>query len=108
MMGLNVHRDRLCLVQIGDATGDRMTLVQVHQGQKEAPNLKKLLESNNLTLFHFARTDVAVLKYWLNISVNNIFCTKIGSKIARTYTDKHSLKELTKEVIGKDISNSAK
>ncbi|MEB3315519.1 MAG: ribonuclease D [Candidatus Melainabacteria bacterium] len=106
MMGLNVYRDRLCLVQISD--DDRnVRLVKIEQGQDLAPNLQKLFENENvLKLFHFARTDVAWLKFWLNIRVENYFCTKIASKIARTYTDKHGLKDLCKEVIGKDISKA--
>ena len=103
MMGLNITRDRLCLVQIGDEK-QKIALVKIKQDQTEAPNLKKLLESQNIiTLFHFARTDLAFLKYYLSIEVNNVFCTKVASKLARTYTDKHSLKELTREIIGKDL-----
>ncbi len=106
MMGLNVQRDRLCLVQIGDA-GKQITLVQIAQNQTEAPHLKKLLESSSVTkLFHYARTDVTWLKYWLNIDTKNVFCTKIASKLARTYTDKHGLKELCKEVIGKELNKN--
>jgi ribonuclease D len=103
MMGLNITRDRLCLVQIGDEN-QRITLVKIVQGQIEAPNLKKLMEAKEIVkLFHFARTDLAFLSYYLDINVDNVFCTKVGSKIARTYTDKHSLKELTKELIGRDL-----
>jgi ribonuclease D len=106
MMGLNVYRDRLCLVQIADDERN-VRLVKIEQGQDLAPNLQKLFENENvLKLFHFARTDVAWLKFWLNIRVKNYFCTKIASKIARTYTDKHGLKDLCKEVIGKDISKA--
>lgn len=106
MMGLNIHRDRLCLVQIGDA--DKViTLVQIELGQKTAPNLAKLFSaSTTVKLFHFARTDVAWLKFWLGIEVNNIFCTKIASKLARTYTDKHGLKDLCKEVTGKELNKN--
>jgi ribonuclease D len=103
MMGLNITRDRLCLVQIGDEN-QRITLVKIQQGQVEAPNMKKLMEANEIVkLFHFARTDLAFLSYYLDINVNNVFCTKVASKIARTYTDKHSLKELTKELVGRDL-----
>lgn len=106
MMGLNIQRDRLCLVQIGDEDRN-IVLIQVEQGQNDAPNLKKLLESKDvLKLFHYARTDVAFLKHWLGIGVDNFFCTKIASKLARTYTDKHSLKELVKEIMGKDLSKT--
>jgi len=106
MMGLNVYRDRLCLVQISD--DDRnVRLVRIEQGQDSTPNLQKLFENENvLKLFHYARTDVAWLKFWLNIQVKNYFCTKIASKIARTYTDKHGLKDLCKEVLGKDINKT--
>ncbi len=106
MMGLNIHRDRLCLVQLGDEDRN-VTLVQIEQGQKEAPNLKKLLEAAQLTkLFHYARTDIAWLKEWLGIIVAPVFCTKIASKIARTYSDKHGLKDLCKEVIGKELNKN--
>jgi ribonuclease D len=105
MMGLNVTRDRLCLVQIGDKDHN-VRLVQIMQGQEAAPNLKLLLENKHIVLFHYARSDLAWLKRWLGIRVNNYFCTKVASKLARTYTDKHGLKDLCKEVIGKDISKS--
>ncbi|NQY79379.1 MAG: ribonuclease D [Candidatus Caenarcaniphilales bacterium] len=106
MMGLNVHRDRLCLVQIGDADRN-IRLVKIALGQTEAPRLKCLMEDDTVRkLFHYARTDVAWLKFWLSTTVTNFFCTKIGSKLARTYTDKHSLKEVTKEILGKDISKA--
>ena len=106
MMGLNVQRDRLCLVQIGDIN-KQIVLVQIEKGQTEAPNLKLLMESQGpVKLFHYARTDVTWLSYWLNIEVQNVFCTKIASKLARTYTDKHGLKELCKEVIGKELNKN--
>lgn len=106
MMGLNPQRDRLCLVQIGDAN-KKITLVQVAKGQKEANNLKTLLESKStMKLFHYARTDVTWLKYWLDIQVQNFFCTKIASKLARTYTDKHGLKDLCKELTGKEMNKN--
>ncbi len=106
MMGLNVVRDRLCLVQIGDEAG-RISLVQIERGQTEAPNLKKLMESSSpLKIFHYARTDVCWLKYWLGIKTKNYFCTKVASKIARTYTDKHGLKDICKEIIGKELNKN--
>lgn len=106
MMGLNPHRDRLCMVQLGDEN-KRTVLVQVLQGQTEAPNLKKLLEDKSIIkLFHYARTDLVWLKKYLGIEVENVFCTKIASKLARTYTDRHGLKELTKEVIGKELNKA--
>ena len=103
-LGLNPLRDRLCVVQLspGDGTAD---VIQIAKGQKEAPNLKKLLEDQGRTLiFHFARFDVAVLLHALNISCNNIYCTKIASRLTRTYTDRHGLKDLVKELINVDIS----
>lgn len=103
MMGLNINRDRLCLVQIGDDS-KIVTLVQINKGQSKAPRLKKLLESANTKIFHYARTDLAWLKFYLGIEVTNIFCTKVASKLARTYTDKHGLKDLCKEVIGKELN----
>lgn len=103
MMGLNINRDRLCLVQLGDEN-NLISLVQIEQGQTEAPNLKKLLEAENCKIFHYARTDLTWLDFYLGIKVNNVFCTKIASKLARTYTDKHGLKDLCKEVIGKELN----
>lgn len=103
-LGLNPLRDRLCVVQLspGDGTAD---VVQIAKGQREAPNLKKLLEDENRQIiFHFARFDVAVLSHALGINIKNIYCTKIASKLTRTYTDRHGLKDLVKEFIGVDIS----
>ncbi len=97
-MGLLPWRDRLCLVQICDPKG-QVTAIRIAKGQTEAPNLKQLLENPNiLKVFHFARFDVATLRYNLGINVNPIFCTKIASKLARTYTGKHGLKELVLEL----------
>ncbi len=103
-LGLNPLRDRLCLVQLssGDGTAD---VVQIKKGQTSAPNLKKLLEDPNRTvIFHFARFDLAVLEHTLKISCANVYCTKIASKLTRTYTDRHGLKDLVRELIGVDIS----
>ena len=103
-LGLNPLRDRLCVVQLspGDGTAD---VVQIAKGQTEAPNLKALLEDRNRTIiFHFARFDVAVLEHSLGISCAKIYCTKIASRLTRTYTDRHGLKDLVKELIGVDIS----
>ena len=103
-LGLNPLRDRLCVVQLspGDGTAD---VIQIAKGQKEAPNLKALFEDQNRTiLFHFARFDVAVLYHALNIMCANVYCTKIASKLTRTYTDRHGLKDLVKELVGTDIS----
>ena len=103
-LGLNPLRDRLCVVQLspGDGTAD---IVQISKGQAEAPVLKQLLEDTNRTIiFHFARFDVAVLSHALGINCANIYCTKIASRLTRTYTDRHGLKDLVREFIGIDIS----
>jgi len=103
-LGLNPHRDRLCVVQLsaGDGTAD---VVQIAKGQTEAPNLKKLLEDEARTIiFHFARFDVAVLLNALGIDIKTVYCTKIASRLTRTYTDRHGLKDLVKELINVDIS----
>ena len=103
-LGLNPLRDRLCVVQLspGDGTAD---VIQIAKGQKEAPVLKSLLENpDREIIFHFARFDVAVLEHALGISTNNVYCTKIASRLTRTYTDRHGLKDLVKEFINIDIS----
>lgn len=103
-MGLNLKRDRLCWVQIADGSGN-IYLIQIEKGVKSAPNLAKILESKaTQKIFHFARFDVAMLKQNLNIEVKNIFCTKIASKLIRTYTDSHGLKDLCKELLGVQLS----
>lgn len=97
-MGLLPWRDRLCLVQICDPKG-QVTAIRIAKGQTETPRLKQLLENANiLKVFHYARFDIATLRYNLGIHVNPIFCTKIASKLARTYTGKHGLKELVLEL----------
>ncbi|TGK00052.1 ribonuclease D [Leptospira langatensis] len=97
MMGLNPRRDRLCVVQICDSK-NRVSLVQILPDQKEAPLLKQLFENPEITkVFHFARMDTLFLRYRLGIATKGIFCTKIASKLARTYTDKHGLKDLIRE-----------
>ncbi|WP_052046227.1 ribonuclease D [Candidatus Paracaedibacter symbiosus] len=104
-MGLVHGRDRLCLVQL--SAGDGVChLVQIQKGEKEsAPNLKKLLTDPEVTkIFHFARFDVAALYQHFNVLTEPIYCTKIASKLVRTYTDRHGLKELCKELLGVDIS----
>jgi ribonuclease D len=103
-MGLNPHRDRLCLVQLssGDGSAD---LVRVVPGQTSAPNLARLLaDPDVLKLFHFARFDIAVLAHAFGVMPAPVYCTKIASKLARTYTDRHSLKDLTRELLGVEIS----
>ena len=102
-MGLDFKRDRLCLVQISDGD-DHAHLVQILEGT-EYTNLSKLLKDDNIKkIFHFARFDIAAIQKHLNIFCENIYCTKIASKLTRTYTDKHGLKELCKELLNIDIS----
>lgn len=104
-MGLNNNRDRLCLVQIasGDGTG-YIVRFQPHQYNK-AKNLKKLLANSKiLKIMHFARFDMAILQKYLGVKVRNVYCTKIASKIARTYTDAHGLKALVKEMLGINLN----
>jgi ribonuclease D len=103
-MGLSPGRDRLCVVQLspGDGTAD---VVQIEKGQTEAPNLVALLSDPDVTkIFHFARFDVAVLKHTFGVDVKPVYCTKIASKLVRTYTDRHGLKDLAKELLGVDLS----
>lgn len=103
-LGLNPHRDKLCLVQLSSGDGNAH-LVQLDRDTYNAPNLKALLEDKNvLKIFHFARFDVAVLKAYLNVDVAPVYCTKIASKLVRTYTDRHGLKELVREIVGVDLS----
>ena len=103
-MGLNVERDRLCLVQISSGNNDAH-IIQLNKDKYNAPNLKRLLVDEKINkIFHYARADLLFIKKYLNINVNNIACTKIMSKIARSYSDKHSLKDLIKEFIGVDVS----
>jgi ribonuclease D len=103
-MGLDPHRDRLCLVQLSAGDGE-CHLVQIAKGQNEAPNLTRLLaDPDVLKIFHFARFDVAVLRKYLGVNCAPIYCTKIASKLVRTYTDRHGLKDLCKEMLSVDIS----
>ncbi|MDB9809075.1 MAG: ribonuclease D [Loktanella sp.] len=103
-MGLNPHRDRLCLVQMSRGDGD-CHLVQVALGQTEAPNLKALLEDPNvLKIFHFGRFDIAALLNAFGAVTAPVYCTKIASKLVRTYTDRHGLKNLVQEMLKVDIS----
>jgi len=102
-MGLHPHRDRLCLVQLADGHGDEH-LVRL-AGDYSAPNLKALLaDQSRLKLYHFARFDLAVLEKYLGIEAGPVFCTKIASKLIRTYTDRHGLKDLLRELLAVDIS----
>jgi ribonuclease D len=103
-LGLVPHRDRLCLVQLsrGDGTAD---LVQIGAGQKHAPNLEGLLADPKIVkLFHFARFDIAVLYKTFGVMTEPLYCTKIASKLVRTYTDRHGLKDLSRELLGVDLS----
>jgi len=103
-MGLKLHRDRLCLLQISNGDGNAY-LVNFVNKNYSAPNLKKLLlDKTRCKIFHFARFDLASIKHYLQIDLENIFCTKIASKLVRTYTDAHSLKELCRELVGVTIS----
>ncbi len=103
-MGLNVERDRLCLVQISNGDNDAH-IIQLDKEKYNAPNLKKVLNNKNIAkIFHFARADLLFIKKYLEVEVENIDCSKIASKIARTFSDKHGLKDLIKEFIGIDVS----
>lgn len=103
-MGLNPMRDRLCLVQLSSGDGTAH-MVQIRRGQTSAPNLARLLsDPGTLKLFHFARFDVAVLRQALGIVCQPIYCTKIASKLVRTSTDRHGLKDLCKELTGVELS----
>ena len=104
-MGLNYVRDRLCLVQL--FSPNCLTVIRIAKGQKEAPNLKKLMEAQDITkIFHFARFDVAQLLHRLEIKTNPIFCTKIASKLIRTYSSRHGLKELVFQLEGVELDKS--
>lgn len=103
-MGLNPHRDRLCVIQMSGGDGDAH-LVQVAKGQSEAPNLcKMLVDPNVLKLFHFGRFDIAAMYNAFGAVTSPVYCTKIASKLIRTYTDRHGLKNLVQELLGVDIS----
>ena len=105
-MGLNPKRDKLCLVQISN--GDEIChLVKIDLSNEKPLNLIKILKNNKIQkIFHFARFDVAVFKYNFKIRIKNIYCTKIASKLVRTYTDKHGYKDLCGELLGKSISKT--
>ena len=104
MGGLNIKRDPLCLVQISAGNSDAH-IVQLDRNNYKAPNLVKILEDKKVKkIFHFARADLTFISYHLKINVQNINCTKIKSKLSRTYTDRHGLKDLIKEFVGIDVS----
>jgi ribonuclease D len=104
-MGLVTPRDRLCLLQISDGQGDEH-LVRFGRGSRyEAPNLKAVLgDPQRVKLFHFARFDLAAIEHYLGVTAAPVFCTKIASKLTRTYTDRHGLKNLVSELLGTDLS----
>jgi ribonuclease D len=103
-MGLNPHRDRLCLVQLSSGDGTAH-LVQFERNAYKAPNLKALLaDPSVLKLFHFGRFDIAVLHHFLGVLADPVWCTKIASKLVRTFTDRHGLKDLCKDLAGIDLS----
>lgn len=105
-MGLNPHRDRLCVVQLSSGDGDAH-IVQLDSETFEAPNLSRLLtDPKVIKIFHYARFDVAMMAQWLDIVCAPVWCTKIASKLARTYTDRHGLKDLLKEMLNVDISKA--
>ncbi|WP_309082519.1 ribonuclease D [Chelativorans sp.] len=103
-LGLKPHRDRLCVVQIspGDGTAD---VIQIAPGQKRAPNLVAILRNRRIAkLFHYARFDIAVLYHAFGVMADPVFCTKIASRLARTYTDRHGLKDICAELLGVNLS----
>lgn len=103
-MGLNLHRDKLCLLQFSNGNGEAHLVHFVNQDYT-APNLKALLlDKTRCKIFHFARFDLAAIKKYLSIDLENIFCTKISSKLVRTYTDSHGLKDLCRELLNINIS----
>ena len=102
-MGLNPHRDRLCLVQLSRGDGDAH-LVQFAPGCYEAPNLRRLLADPAIVkLFHFARFDIAILYHYLGVMPRPLYCTKIASRLVRTFTDRHGLRDLCKDLLGVDL-----
>ena len=103
-MGLKTTRDRLCVVQLSSGDGNAH-LVQFDGSDYSAPNLKKLMTDEKvLKIFHFARFDICAIKYYLGVDTNNVYCTKIASKLARTYTDAHGLKAICSELLSVEIS----
>ena len=106
-MGLNINSDRLCLIQISDEEGNPY-IVQFQKNCYDAPNLKKILKDENiLKIFHYARFDIAVIKKNLGIMCKSIYCTKIASKLARTFTDRHGLKDLCRDLLKVDLNKQS-
>ena len=103
-MGLNTHRDRLCVVQLSSGNGDAH-VVQIDPRTYAAPNLKRLLANQSaLKIFHFARFDIAAFQHWLKVETSPVYCTKIASRLTRTFTDRHGLKDIAKDLLGVDLS----
>ena len=103
-MGLNPHRDRLCVVQLSAGNGDAH-LVQLAPGAYDAPRLKALMADPSVTkIFHFARFDLAMIYHYLGVMAGPVYCTKIASRLARTFTDRHGLRDLCKDLLGVDLS----
>lgn len=103
-MGLNTFRDRLCVVQLSSGNGDAH-VVQIDPRTYAAPNLKRLLaDQRTLKIFHFARFDIAAFQHWLKVETSPLYCTKIASRLTRTFTDRHGLKDLAKDLLGVDLS----
>ncbi len=105
-LGLNPHRDRLCVVQISRGDGDADVVQILKDGPLPAVLIRVLADSSVLKVFHFARFDLAVLWHRLGVMPSPVYCTKIASKLVRTYTDRHGLKDLTRELIGIDLSKA--
>lgn len=106
-MGLKPYRDRLCVVQISNGDGDAHLVHFSKDSTYQAPNLKKLLSNpESKKIFHYARFDIAIIKYYLGLDLENIYCTKIASKLCRTYTEFHGLKELCNELLGVSLSKA--
>ena len=108
-LGLNIKRDRLCLIQLKNEHNNKIYLIQFDSdlSPKNSINIKTLLENKSLTkIFHYARFDMAVLKHNLGIKVKNVFCTKIASKLTRTYSSKHGLKDIVKELLNIELDKS--
>ena len=104
-MGLQTHRDRLCLLQISDGEGDEHLVRFGRDSDYAAPNLRAVLsDRSRLKLYHFARFDLAAIEHYMGVMAEPVFCTKIASRLIRTYTDRHGLKELVRELLGQDIS----
>jgi ribonuclease D len=104
-MGLITPRDRLCVVQISDGTGDEHLVRFAPGSAYDAPNLKAIIaDPARLKIFHFGRFDIAAIRHYLGIEVAPVYCTKIASRLCRTYTDRHGLKEIVKELLGQEIS----